>query len=45
MTYMVLILVQKNYVLPGEPIIDQWQYSLFPLAFVIGFLASRYFIA
>ena len=29
----------------GEPIIDSWQYSLFPFAFLVGFLASRFFMA
>jgi inorganic phosphate transporter, PiT family len=44
-TYMTLILVQKNYRKAGEPIIDTWQYGLMPGAFVIGFLASRWFMA
>jgi len=43
--YMLLILVQKNYTPKGEPIIDLWQYGLMPGAFLIGFLASRYFMA
>ena len=42
--YMVLILVQKNYTAPGEPLIDSWQYGLFPAAFVIGWLSARYFM-
>jgi hypothetical protein len=44
-TYMLLILVQKNYTPKGEPIVDLWQYGLMPVAFLIGFLASRYFMA
>jgi hypothetical protein len=42
--YMVLILVQKNYTAADEPIIDTWQYGLFPAAFVIGWLSARFFM-
>ena len=45
MTYMILILVQKNYTAADEPIIDTWQYGLFPGSFVLGWLATRFFMA
>ena len=43
--YMVLILVQKNYTAADEPIIDTWQYGLFPVAWVLGFLTCRFYFA
>lgn len=45
MLYMTLILVQKNYTAADEPIIDLWQYGLFPVAWVLGFLTSRFYMA
>jgi len=45
MLYMILILVQKNYTPADEPIIDLWQYGLFPVAWILGFLTCRFYFA
>ena len=45
MTYLLLILVQKNYTAEGENIVAPWQYWFLPTGFVFGFLLARYFMA
>lgn len=45
MLYMILILVQKNIKAKNEPLIDDWQYGLLPVSFVVGWLACRFFMA
>jgi len=45
MLYMILILVEKNRRKKDEPMLDDWQYGLLPVAFVTGILATRYFMA
>jgi phosphate/sulfate permease len=44
-TWFLLILIQKNGTPKGQKIVKPWQYVFLPIFFIVGFIASRVWMA